>query len=359
MKILFLTRLFYPHIGGVEKHVLKISELLVRKGYEITVITENLPRSYSKNYHSTGKSANLIGKVGKIKIIRINPGLNNWFMKFRIWKELWKQKNIIKDVDIVHCHDVFFWYLPFRFLYPFKSVFTTFHGYEGNTIPKTKEILMHKIAEVLSGGNICIGKFFKKWYGTKATYVSFGATESKEMEIMNNGKIMYLGRLEEEAGIMEYLKALKLLKDRKYKLKLDVFGGGSQRKLAENYIKKNKLDISFRGFVKNPDEYLINYEYVFVSRYLGILEALVKKKFVFAIYNNEIKKDYLEMTPFKDYIFISSNYTELAKELEYVIKNSNKEKAKIINGYNWARKQTWEKMTNLYFKLWLRNKHFL
>ena len=67
--------------------------------------------------------------------------------------------------------------LPFRFLCPTKKVYTTFHGYEGNSIPTKKAILMHKISEKLSNGNICIGDFLEKWYGTKATYISYGATE--------------------------------------------------------------------------------------------------------------------------------------------------------------------------------------
>jgi len=37
-----------------------------------------------------------------------------------------KNRQLLQNADIIHCHDVFYWYLPFRFLYPHKPVFTPF-----------------------------------------------------------------------------------------------------------------------------------------------------------------------------------------------------------------------------------------
>jgi len=71
---------------------------------------------------------------------------------------------LIQEADIVHCHDVFFWYLPFRFLYPKKKVFTTFHGWEGIFPPKWQAKVIRNISEKLSFGNICVGDFIRKWY---------------------------------------------------------------------------------------------------------------------------------------------------------------------------------------------------
>lgn len=157
MTILFFTRLFYPHIGGVEKHVMEISKRLINKGYNIIVITESLNASHNeKNI----KNDNFETANG-IKIYRINSGKDNWFKKIRIWNSLWKIRKIIKKADIIHCHDVFYWYLPFRFLYPRKRVYTTFHGYESYPIKK-KAVLIRKLSEKLSYGNICIGDFIKK-----------------------------------------------------------------------------------------------------------------------------------------------------------------------------------------------------
>ena len=357
MTILFFAKRFYPEIGGVEKHVLEISKRLVKMGHKVAVITELEKNTNGVNYHSTSKSATLMGKIEGIDIFRINVGKDNWFKKFRIWKELWRLKKIIFKSDIIHCHDVFFWYLPFRFLFPTKKVYTTFHGYEGNYIPTKKAILMHKISEKLSNGNICIGRFFEKWYGTNPTLISFGAAEisgPKKEKIVNKNLIVFLGRLEKETGIMEYLKAFKKLSEQHKGLKLEVLGDGSLMNHSKKYVLDNQLSVNFRGFVAKTDEIVKRASFMFVSRYLGILEAMVNKKFVLSVYNNKIKEDYLRMTPFSDYISISSNSDEIYKELEKFLSNETLKNEKIKKAYDWVKDKTWENMVNIYISLWQR-----
>ncbi len=355
MQILFLTRSYYPSIGGVEKHIEKITEILIAKGHEVTIISEKTSKSYSNNYHFNRSSAKYVEKATNTKIIRIEVGGDNWFKKFRIWFQLIKYIKIINTSDIVHCHDVFFWYLPFRFIFPLKKVYTTFHGYEGNKIPNKRAILMHKLSEKLSNGNICIGNLLTKWYGTKPTFVSYGAVDSKLLEsnleiTKKNRDIIFAGRLEKETGILEYLEAIYLLKKRGIKLKLDIFGDGQLKDKAKEYTSKNRLDVIFKGFVPNVTDYIPFYKIIFVSRYLGILEALALRVPVFAQYNNAIKKDYLYVSPFAKFISIGKNGEEIATEVEKYLKNELT--IDIKGGYDWVKDKTWENMVNLYLKLW-------
>ena len=354
MTIVFFARRFYPQIGGVEKHVLEISRLLVKKGHKVVVITEHEKNTNVANKHSSLRSARLTGKVAGIEIFRINPGVDNWFKKFRVWKEMFRLRKLLKSADIIHCHDVFFWYLPFRFLYPTKKVFTTFHGYEGNKIPEFKAIFMHKLAEKLSRGNICVGEVLTKWYGTKPTFIIYGAVDKGLIALGSKfpkatKQAMFIGRLEEETGIMQYLEALEILKTKKINLSLDIFGDGSLKDEAERFVKKNNLRISFKGFVANATDFIKDYEYVFTSRYLGILEAMALQKPIFTAYNNQIKKDYLHMTPFAKYISISQNASEIANA---VINYRQKKNLETGRAYLWVKNETWEKMVNLYLRLW-------
>lgn len=357
MTILFLSRLFYPHIGGVEKHVLAVGETLVKNGNRVIVVTEKF-----------GNNQKIKEKIKGIEIYRIPVNTSEKRKKFLIWKWFLKNRFLIKETDLVHAHDVFFWYLPFRFLFPSKRIFTTFHGYEGNKIPGFKSRLMHKIAEKLSKGNICVGEFLTKWYGTKPDYITYGAVKipnSKSRaagtasgvarQIPNKYKILFLGRLEEETGIMDYLKALKILKQKKYKFKIIILGDGHLRKIAEKFSKANNIDAEFKGFVEEVQNYLEDADFVFVSRYLGILEALSHKKFVFAHYDNLIKKDYLETSPFSKFISINSNDKELSLSIEYFLKNQSKNNQKIIKGFNWVQSQSWDKIITMYLKLWSKN----
>ena len=353
MSILFFSRRFYPEIGGVEKHTLEIGKRLVEKGHSVTVIAEKPQITHSLDNHSSLSSAKDTGSVAGIDYVKIDAGKDNWFKKFRIWKELWGHRELIKKSDIVHCHDVFFWYLPFRFIFPTKKVFTTFHGYEGNKIPGKKAIFMHKLAEKFSNGNICVGDFLKKWYGTNPTYVIYGAVDfNKFKPEINKNKAIFVGRLEEETGIMKYLEALKILKDKRIKLELTVLGGGALEKYAKSYSKKNLLQVNFKGFVENVESYITSAKFVFVSRYLGILEAMAAKKLVFAEYNNGIKKDYLEMSPFAKDIIIENSAKGLVEKIEYYLSNLQEEKEKIENGYLWVKDKTWENLTEIYLKLW-------
>ncbi len=351
MKVLFLARRFYPEIGGVERHVLEIGKILAENGYRVTVISENFEKTHSLDKHSNSSSAKATGKVFGIASVKIEAGKDNRWKKFRIWKELWGKRELIKEADIVHCHDVFFWYLLFRFLYPRKKIFTTFHGYEGNNIPGRKAIYMHKLAEKLSNGNICVGDFLKKWYGTKPAFVTYGAVDLNEFKgEKSKNEAVFVGRLEEETGILEYLKALSILRNKGKDLKLTVLGEGSLENAAKKYVKENDLNVEFKGFINNVEKYINSANYVFVSRYLGILEAMAAKKLVIAEYNNAIKRDYLQMAPFAKDIIIAKNGEEIAEKLIKVL-NKNSE-LEINDAYNWVKNQTWENLVNVYLKLW-------
>lgn len=342
MNILFFSRLFYPHIGGVEKHVLEISKILIEKGHKITVIAE-------KHSEDLKREESLEG----IRIVRISQGENDWFKKFRIWKQLFKLRTLIGDADLVHCHDVFFWYFPFFFLYPKKRAYITFHGYENYPIPK-KAILVRRLSERLSRGNIYVGEFMTKWYGVKPTYTTYGGVgisniKDQILNIPKKESAVFIGRLDEQTGIKIYSRAIKLIRKKIPDFKFLVIGDG---KLRET-IKKNARVL---GFQKNPEKYFEQYHFAFVSRYLSILEAMAAKRLVFAVYDNPLKRDYLKMTPFAKYIIIAKNSKELSDKVFYFLDNPEKEKVVVDNAYNWIKNQTWEKVTDTYLNLW--NKKF-
>lgn len=153
-----MARLYLPHVGGVEKHIEKLSEKLQKK-YDITLIC----------FKHDKKLPN-IETINNVTVYRI-PSVNKWF----VWYWLSKHFYLLVKADLIHIHDVFYWYLPFKFLLSDKKVFTTFHGYEGSGPPNFRQKFWHKVAAKFSDGYICVGGFHEKWYGIKCKHLSYGA----------------------------------------------------------------------------------------------------------------------------------------------------------------------------------------
>jgi len=89
MRILQVSSLFKPHIGGVEKHVDMLSRMLVQDGHEVTVYTSNIPHSKKHEY------------INGINIFRFNclaSPLNNQITPGIFFKLL------NKHYDILHVH---------------------------------------------------------------------------------------------------------------------------------------------------------------------------------------------------------------------------------------------------------------
>lgn len=334
MKILFLSKRFYPEIGGVERHVLEVSKELIKKGNEVTVVCE-------------GKGDEVFEGIN-VKRISVTAG--GKIKKFLIWYWFLKNLSLIREAEIIHCHDIFFWILPFRFLFPFKKIYTTFHGWEGIfPIPK-KNIWLRKIYEKLSNGNICVGDYLKKWYKTKTDFVTYGGVENygyhQQKKNLKVPLICFLGRLENDTGLPVYLEAMKKIEEfSKGKIAYIFIGDGSLRGKATALG-------HVTGFVKDPLKYIIDSSFVFTSSYLFSLEAMYFKKKVFSVYDNPLKEDISKMTPFSEWIDIEKDALALAEKTFVFLKKTEKFNTTIDKAYQWAREQTWEKVANLYLKLW-------
>lgn len=336
MKILFLSRLYYPHIGGVEKHVYEVGKLLAQNGFDITIITEK--------YDNHLKNKELFDGM---KIIRANFGVDDWFKKFRIWSWMWKNRSLIKETDLVHAHDVYFWYAPFRFIYFFKKSYITFHGFEGAYPISFRSKIIRKISEKISDGNIIVGDFIKKWYGTKSEFVTYGGVNTNiknqilKIKHPKKVKILFIGRLESDTGLPVFLNALDYLGKKGIDFEFKAAGDGILRKQA------SKLG-NVLGFTKNISKYIYEADIILCSSYLSILESLIFRKNIISVYDNPLKKDYLMLSPMSEYVFIENNYKSVVDKILFITKNK-----KINNdGYIWARKQSWENVVGLYIKLW-------
>ncbi len=343
MKILFFARRFYPDVGGVETHVYEIGKRLIQMGHQVTVVSEMPGSSQSR------MSDKLTGELDGIRILRIPTGENERRKKFTIWKWLWEHRGVMREADVIHCHDVFFWFLPFTILYPRKQVYTTFHGYEGYPI-RRKAIIYRKIFELLSKGSICVGDFMKKWYHAKPDYVIYGGVSLQVKESLKKKRdaAIFIGRLDDQTGIDTYVQAVKnIRKNYIPNFTLTLYGDGPYRKTAET-----EEGVIIKGFTPSASEHIPFFYYSFISRYLAILEALIHKSPVIAVYDDPVKRDYLQMAPFADFIFIVRNENEIIQTIKEINLNPNRANKMVEKGFEWASKQTWEEVVKVYLALW-------
>lgn len=270
MKILFITPFFWPHVGGVEKHTIEVAKFLVKKGHDVTVLTQ--------------KNETLIKDkevIRGINIVRFRFPQIKLIGLLLIWFSLLKNIKLINEADIIHVHDVFIWYLPLKIICPHKKVVTTFHGWEGKWPIPTKNIFLKRLSALMSDKNVFVGKYIGKYYGIKTDKIIYGGVNSKtQLTKKVSGTAVFIGRLEDDTGLRIFLKRIKGYKFKK----LTFVGDGSLRQECES------LGV-VTGFI-DPSGYLKNSEYVIPGGYLSYIEARDSGCKIITYADNPLKKDY-------------------------------------------------------------------
>jgi glycosyltransferase involved in cell wall biosynthesis len=332
MNILFICRLYWPHRGGVEKHVERLAAELMKRGHTITIITEQFESELPLEETHKG-----------VKVVRLPYfALRS---KRAVWTWIERQLAYVDCADVVHIHDVWWWYVPILVLRPLKRFYVTNHGYEGIDPPKRKAVLLRKMGEKLSSGTICIGDFMRKWYLAAPIIVSYGAADAVLGKPMRAKSALFLGRFEYDTGFDMYWEAASTIPG----LSVDYYGEGTLGKAS--FIKKSKR-LVLKPWIDRPEIMYQKYRYAFVSRYLAIVEAMQAKRLVIAVYNNEIKRDYLMCHPMRDSMVVAGSVKEMKDKMLAIMKDSELEQRMIDRAYEWAREQTWGKMADDYERLW-------
>ncbi|MBI5698827.1 glycosyltransferase family 4 protein [Candidatus Saganbacteria bacterium] len=347
-KVIILCNYYYPFVGGC-KYYQKVAEGLAKKGDEITVWTPKRNDSHA--------SEEIINGV-TVRRFRLKGLLSVW---------LFMLKNIVELINsnVVHGFDyntILFWYLPFRLLLWRKPVFVTFLGHEGIFPIPRNIVLMRKLTELIVWGNICGGHYIAKWYGTKPDYVVYGGCD-KPVNIIGEPKkdtAVFIGRIQADTGIMEYVQAIKLIKDKGYSMELSVYGNINDDRLFEQlktYIQKHDLSIRYCGIAQSVEDAIQQHKYAFFSACLANLEAMICKRLVISIYSNPLKKDYLEMVPEATQMtVIASQPEELAGKLMLHIENGDERRKMIEKAYIYASTQTWGNAAAIHHSLFIKER---
>ncbi|PWU23710.1 hypothetical protein C5B42_02045 [Candidatus Cerribacteria bacterium 'Amazon FNV 2010 28 9'] len=356
-RILFLVRLFTPHIGGVETHVSKLTEQALLDGNTVRIITSQydpiLP--YKSRFLLAGNphlpTDNLF--IYRIPNVPLNDSkisiTQKVYLRIHVWWWMVRHIFLFLRADIVHIHDIFWWYWPIKIIFPWKKVYVTFHGFEVGSMPTQKAKRVRKLITFFSTGTVAIGAWIAKWYGTKSAIVLYGASDCKVSSARKRSSsilsAVFIGRLEDDTGILAYIDAIKKQKN----IQLSIYGEGKYKEKIIRETKKSK-NIVYEGVTTDVCTALQQADIACVSSYLSIADALALNIPVIAYATDELKKDYLCSHPAHG----SFTIVESKNELESVLKNwkISKKKRKVVSAQNWVKKNTWKYIYLQYKKVW-------
>ena len=175
MKILFVLEYHYPHIGGVETLFKLLTEQLVVKGYQVTVLT---------NRHSNTLATEEI--INGVTIKRINFYNRYLFTLFAFFPAL----SLARKHDLIHTTSYNAGFPAFfAGLFCRKKVLITFHEFWGqlwNSLPRLSRLsgILHRTFESLLV-KLPFHKFISVSDSTKQNLINSGVTPDRVIKIYN------------------------------------------------------------------------------------------------------------------------------------------------------------------------------
>ncbi|MBI3945600.1 MAG: glycosyltransferase family 4 protein [Armatimonadetes bacterium] len=353
MRILMIAARYHPHTGGVEKHLRCVCRDLLRHGHEVAVVTRKHRADLPGRELVEGVTVYRIPEeplAGIAGTERIRPLL--WFLA---------HSSLVRWADVIHGHDygvIWSWYRPYRFLMPWKPLTVTFHGYEGYPVPP-RAVARRRRVERLTRGNICVGDFIVKWYGTRADYVTYGGVDVARYASAGPPcgelplRIAYLGRYEPDTGVGELVEAAAAHQRASgRRVSLHLFGQGSLEAALRERSAAEGIPESVSPPVEDTAAVLARFPVLFASGYLTILEGLCAGRIVFGYYANPLREDYLRLHPAAKSLVICGGAADVVRGLARCDEDLPGACRASEPGWEWARQQTWDAVARLYLRLW-------
>ena len=352
--------IFMPSIedGGVEKNLFLISNFLIKKINNISIITisNKFKNKFDKKIKLIFFSNNFFNYLGRRKKF--------FLCLFLLFLEILKDKNILvfSFQGNIYC----------TLLCKILGVKVIVRS---NTSPEgwSQNIFKHFFFKIIlnSANKIIVNsidfkKQLKKRYNLKVTciYNPLNKKEiinkSKQKTLSYFGKnclkIINVGRLIDQKDQITLIKAINLVKE-KIKTNVLIVGNGKEKNNLQNFIKKKKLNKIIRiiSYKKNPYP-LIKHSDIFVlsSIYEGLpnvlLEAICLKKFIISSNCPTGPREILNNGK-GGLLFKTKNHKELAKKIIYFQKN--KKKCSIMNKISQAglERFNFKKNLNKYYEV--------
>lgn len=342
MKVLLVSNAFWPERGGVEQHLQRVLPELLKLGWQICLLTKE-PNSLSQDTIAPITSSSKIAApsdlarqqwqktLAQITLVRwpaAQPNQHLW----QTWWQLRHYGKLFRHQDVIIVHDIFIEVFPWRLVLPHKRWITVFHGWETHFPLPWKNIFYKRLAQFFSHATLSIGSYINQFYGLSSHHnqISYGVLSAAQLNFLQHHfstnptaqqrrKLLlnwqkrpidwlFLGRLSEDTGLPQFLAMLTLLRHQQPQLTLTVKFCGSGP-LASRAAEFGEV----MGMVE-PDLFLAQSRYCFVGGYLSALEAVAYGCQIFASFDQTLKQEYWQTSPFVPFLQLSPHPAQLAKQ---------------------------------------------
>lgn len=261
MKIALVTPYDWAVPGGVNSHILHLSEQFLRAGHAVRVVAPSSKRWSHGDEHLVIIGENIIGLPASGSVANVCLSFN---LASRVRKLLEREQ-----FDIVHLHEPFMPLLPFQFLRFSKAKnIATFHATRegGSRLYAYTRYIIRPWWDRLQGRTVVsraalrlIGRYFAARYRiipNGIDYPTFAAEVPPFPQFMDGKRnLLFLGRQEKRKGLPYLLQAYARLKAELPDIRLIVVGpDGGMRPACERFIERHGLeDVLFVGYVPYAD----------------------------------------------------------------------------------------------------------
>jgi phosphatidylinositol alpha-mannosyltransferase len=258
MKIGLVSPYVYPLPGGVTQHVRYLYENLRLRGHDVRILTSShgLQRTSEGDVVRLGKGFSMPAN-GSVGTVTVSP---RYVSQVRDLLER-------EQFDVLHFHEPFVPFLSLVILRESRSVnIGTFHAYGGwspayefgSRAMKSYAERLHGRIAVSAAARHFIDRYFPGDYkvipnGVDVDRFRRAVPLSRWQDGTQN--VLFVGRFEPRKGVLDLLKAHRILRREGRTSRLLLVGGGPQEREARRYIATRRLGgVEFLGRVSDDEK---------------------------------------------------------------------------------------------------------
>jgi len=258
MKIGLVCPYIYPENGGVAQHVRHLYENLRLRGHDVRIITA----SHGPQRASEGD----ILRIGVGFSVPLNGSIGTLTFSPRYISQV-RELLERERFDVLHLHEPFVPFLSLFLLRESRSVnIATFHAYAGfspsyelgSRVMKAHAARLHGRIAVSAAARHFIDRFFPGDYKVIPNGVDIPRFEGAvPISRWQDGtpNVLFVGRHEPRKGLVDLLKAHRILRRTGYESRLLVVGSGPQEREARRYVATRGLKaVAFLGRVTDAEK---------------------------------------------------------------------------------------------------------